>query len=197
MKLFNTIILAAGLSAVSALPTVIKRDFVVVNCNDRQIKMLNQARRLCQERGISARDVAYSYESHHTRLLLEFFKDDSYATRNQLYDTFFKVADDCQDSGIPIHCVPSQHKSCKDNAAGITALENNGVNNTPIMCGYCPIFFEAFLQDNPECHGRDKAHAVLHETTHGMADTLDKFYGYDGIVTHNHTVNLRNADTFA
>jgi AraC-like DNA-binding protein len=63
MKLFNTIILAAGLSAVSALPTVIKRDFVVVNCNDRQIKMLNQARRLCQERGISARDVAYSYES--------------------------------------------------------------------------------------------------------------------------------------
>ncbi|KAM0421088.1 hypothetical protein ACHAPT_011159 [Fusarium lateritium] len=169
-----------------------KRTMVQSDCSGDKLAITQNALSRCASMASKAQQAAASGSGDKMK---EYFKSDSYDTRQTVSDVFGRIASECgsTNSGDSRYYCTDVYGACQ---SGVLAYTVPGGN----YMAYCDLYFQALPASTSSCHGQDQGATNLHEMTHlnqikGTSDYGG--YGYDFLQSLSADQNINHADTYA
>ncbi|KAH7271016.1 hypothetical protein FSOLCH5_003887 [Fusarium solani] len=169
-----------------------KRTQVQSDCSGDKLAITQQALSRCSSMASKAQQAAASGSGDKMK---EYFKSDSYETRQTVADVFGRIASECgsTNSGDSRYYCSDVYGACQ---SGVLAYTVPGAS----YMAYCDLYFQQLPATTTSCHGQDQAQTNVHEMTHlsqikGTSDYGG--YGYNFLQSLSADQNINHADTYA
>ncbi|KAG6011111.1 hypothetical protein E4U43_008507 [Claviceps pusilla] len=136
--------------------------------------------------------LAQSAANSNAQKVMEYFKDVSDSTKQDIASVYDRVADECSSGNRSTRYFCSDIQgNCAKNVLAYTVTDQD-------YQVYCDLYFN-LPSVTYTCHAQDQATTVLHEMTHlaEVADTSDMAYGYNNIMKLDSYSALHNADSYS